>query len=218
MFGDVGHGGILLVVGILACLLADTDLFKGALKPMRDSRYLILLLGVFSFFCGFMYNDMMALPLEVFGPSCYTVPHENAFGNHVEKSFTPKPDCVYKAGLDHSWYEAENELVYFNSMKMKISVILGVAQMSLGIFLKAMNSIYFKKPIDFLFEFIPQITLLTVLFGYMCLLIIVKWITPWPDTSQAPSIIGFMIKMFLGVGAVEGTPLIGDVAFNTALN
>jgi V-type H+-transporting ATPase subunit a len=42
-----------------------------------------------------------------------------------------------------------------NSLKMKISVILGVLQMSLGIFMKALNAIYFKNHLDFIFEFIP---------------------------------------------------------------
>ena len=61
-------------------------------------------------------------------------------------------------------------------MKMKISVILAIAQMSIGIFVKAVNAAYFKHWIEFFFEFLPQITLLWVLFGYMDLLIILKWL------------------------------------------
>jgi V-type H+-transporting ATPase subunit a len=38
---------------------------------------------------------------------------------------------------------------------MKIAVILGVLQMSLGVFMKALNSIYFKNSLDFLHEFLP---------------------------------------------------------------
>lgn len=47
--------------------------------------------------------------------------------------------------------------------------------MSLGIFMKGLNSIYFKQPLDFIFEFIPQILLLWFLFGWMDALIIAKW-------------------------------------------
>ena len=42
-----------------------------------------------------------------------------------------------------------------NSLKMKMAVIFGVAQMSLGIVLKGTNAIQRKNMIDFLFEFCP---------------------------------------------------------------
>jgi vacuolar-type H+-ATPase subunit I/STV1 len=38
---------------------------------------------------------------------------------------------------------------------MKLSVILGVAQMALGILMKAFNATHERKTIDFVFEFIP---------------------------------------------------------------
>jgi len=85
--------------------------------------------------------------------------------------------------------------------------------MSLGIFMKAFNALYFRRYIDFIFEFIPQIILLWALFGWMDVLIFVKWLTPWEvpslndnswfDSSQAPSIITIMIAMFLKGGAID---------------
>jgi V-type H+-transporting ATPase subunit a len=62
---------------------------------------------------------------------------------------------------------------------MKIAVILGVMQMSLGVIMKAFNALYFKRPLDFIFEFIPQIIVLNVLFGWMDVLIIAKWVYPF---------------------------------------
>jgi len=122
-----------------------------------------------------------------------------------EHSWIQKDDCVYNVGVDPAWYLADNELTFVNNMKMKMSVIFGVTQMCLGIFMKAFNSVHFRKPLDFLFEFLPQIILLSVLFGWMNLLIIVKWLTPWPtDASEkAPGIITIMIQMFLGFGKVD---------------
>ena len=64
-------------------------------------------------------------------------------------------------------------------MKMKIAVILGVLQMSMGICMKAFNAIHFRNKIDFFFEFLPQIILLNVIFGYMDILIIAKWVYPF---------------------------------------
>ena len=64
-------------------------------------------------------------------------------------------DCVYPIGVDPVWYLSKNELNFLNSLKMKLSVILGVMQMSLGVCMKALNSLYFKNKLDLLFEFVP---------------------------------------------------------------
>ena len=58
-------------------------------------------------------------------------------------------------GVDPAWYLAKNELNYLNSLKMKIAVILGVAQMLLGVILKGCNYLFSGKKIEFFFEFIP---------------------------------------------------------------
>jgi len=52
-------------------------------------------------------------------------------------------DGVYSFGLDPVWYEAKNELVFFNSFKMKIAVIFGIIQMIAGNLVKGANSLYF---------------------------------------------------------------------------
>jgi vacuolar-type H+-ATPase subunit I/STV1 len=55
-------------------------------------------------------------------------------------------------------------------------------QMSLGIFLSCLNYVHEKQPmksINIFFQFIPQIIFLWSIFGYMCVLIIVKWCTDW---------------------------------------
>ena len=91
-----------------------------------------------------------------------------------------------------------------NSLKMKIAVILGVAQMSLGVCLKAANNLYFRQYIDFFFEFLPQLIMLLALFGYMDLLIIIKWCTNYkPFDSGAPDIIATMIDFALKQGKTD---------------
>lgn len=62
---------------------------------------------------------------------------------------------------------------------MKLAVIIGVIHMTLGICVKAANSLYFKKKIDFWFEFVPQIVFMVILFGYMDFLIVFKWLKNW---------------------------------------
>ena len=101
-------------------------------------------MGVFATFCGVMYNDFMAIPMWFFG-SCYD----------AETLVKKDDDCVYPVGMDPAWYLAKNELTFINSLKMKMSVILGVVNMLLGVCLRGANAIYFRKPIDFFNEFIP---------------------------------------------------------------
>lgn len=76
-------------------------------------------MGLFSFYCGFIYNDFTSIPIYIFGPSCYV-------NDHVNHESALKQDCIYPVGADPSWYLGKNELTYMNSLKMKISVILGV--------------------------------------------------------------------------------------------
>ena len=82
----------------------------------------------------------MAIPIFAFD-SCYYVHEDSHHPGHKEAIL--KEDCVYPVCLDPIWYLAHNELTYMNSLKMKISVILGVMQMSLGVCMKAFNASYF---------------------------------------------------------------------------
>ena len=84
---------------------------------------------------------------------------------------------------------------------MKISVIIAVIHMTLGVFVKASNSLFYRKYLDFFFEFLPQLIFLIALFGYMDFLIIFKWLQFWPDSGEnAPSIITTMINLPLKFG------------------
>jgi len=86
---------------------------------------------------------------------------------------------VYPFGLDPAWKVSSNELLFFNSFKMKLSVILGIIQMFIGTCLKGVNAIYFKEKYDFMFEFIPMVLFASSLFVYMIVLIFMKWSIDW---------------------------------------
>lgn len=80
--------------------------------------------------------------------------------------------------------------------------------MCLGILMKGFNSFYFSKPLDFIFEFIPQILFMLVTFGYMSAAIIIKWVQNWGDGSGAPSIVSIFIN--LGEATPQNGILWGD--------
>ena len=198
MFGDIGHGSLILILSIWLCLKKD-EILKTMpdFKMLVKTRYFFLMCGFFAFFNGWIYDDFFATPLGIFG-TCY----ENKMGDNGKMIAERKGDCVYPIGLDPKWYAATNELAFLNSFKMKMSVIIGVLQMILGLFLKGMNGIFFADYIDFFFEFIPQLIFMCLLFGYMCLMIYIKWGTDWSDdTSKAPSIISQLLLIFLNMGS-----------------
>jgi len=88
-------------------------------------------MGVCAFYCGFIYNEFMSLPWNIFGSCFKNVDDPNEPG----KTELIK-GCIYPIGFDPKWYIATNELNFFNSFKMKFSVIFGVTQIAFGILLK----------------------------------------------------------------------------------
>jgi V-type H+-transporting ATPase subunit a len=212
MFGDIGHGFLLLLFGIYLCVQKDEILrSKSLLSHAVRARYLLLLMGIFSFYCGWMYNDFLSMSFPAFGASCYT--------NNHDGSTKQTGNCVYPFGLDPKWNVASNELTFINSLKMKLSVILGIFQMCMGIFLKGMNAVYFGSTLDFVFEFIPQLVFMLSLFGYMIFMIFLKWATDWTGrTSAAPSLVTQLMNIFLKLGDVQGKPLWGDGSLQLTIN
>jgi len=83
MFGDIGHGAVFLVTGIILCLTCDVLRRKApGMEPILGMRYIFLMMGLFAFYCGLIYNDFMAIPLWLF-ESCYDItdanqPHHNS--------------------------------------------------------------------------------------------------------------------------------------------
>ena len=213
MFGDIGHGSLLLIL-TLYIFYKKNYLYNSdsILKPLISFRYFMLIMGIFSLFCGIIYNDFMGIPLSLFN-SCY----ENDMIN--KNIVVQKPGCVYPLGIDPKWAVAHNDLTFSNSFKMKWSVIIGVFQMLVGIMLRGLNNIYFKDKLSFFFEFIPYMIFFLLLFVYMIVLIYIKWLTNYSlDTSKAPSIITILMNLALKFGSVDGKPVWGTVAQEQLIN
>lgn len=72
MFGDVMHGAILTVFGIYLCMSKRE---KGTLAhTLAKARYIFLMNGLFSFYCGLIYNDFTSLPVLISKKSCWSEP------------------------------------------------------------------------------------------------------------------------------------------------
>ena len=213
MFGDIGHGLILLVITLYLFYLANNlnnnninildSNDDSMLKSFVQYRYFFLLCSIFAIFCGFMYNEFFAIPLNLFG-TCYTSEKNGEL--ILEKIKGEK--CVYPIGLDPSWIGSNNELTFSNSLKMKLSIIVGVLHMMLGIFIRGINNLNKKNMIAFYFEFIPQFLFMGLMFGYLITMIYYKWGTDYDNnTDDAPSLLSIMINMAIKLGEIDGEPL-----------
>jgi len=218
MYGDIGHG---LMLTVFAALLIMFERQMES-KPLNEivgmifgGRYLLFGMGVMATYVGLLYNDMFGLSTEIFntGYTWNPLPTTNPTTGHLEGNIgmqqptnlrlpNIKPAVSTRFGIDAAWAETENKLEFYNSVKMKCAVIIGIAQMTLGIIISLTNHLYFKDMKAVYFRFIPEITFLMCTFGYMALMIIAKWCITWDNTNLAPSLLEAMTNFFLAPGVI----------------
>ena len=92
-------------------------------------------MGFFAIFNGLIYNEFFAIPLEIFGSSCYSdevqvlSTKNTTLTNYViDKYGYPKIEshCVYPFGFDPKWFISDQLLSYTNNFKMKLAVIFAI--------------------------------------------------------------------------------------------
>ncbi|UXI18633.1 hypothetical protein NH340_JMT04576 [Sarcoptes scabiei] len=208
MFGDAGHGLLMALFGAWMVLkernLQTQKSTNEIWLMFFNGRYMILLMGLFSIYTGLIYNDIFSKSINLFGSSWAV---KNISKNSLITLDPKYHKSPYLFGIDPVWQLASNKILFLNSYKMKLSVILGVAQMFFGVILSYFNHRFFAKQLNVLCEFIPQIIFLLSIFGYMNLLIFVKWMKyDHTKSAEAPSILINMINMFLMKYADESQP------------
>ena len=181
MFGDAGHG-LLLLAAAIYFILNEKELGSKPMNEMLEmpfgGRYVLFLMGFFALYTGFIYNEVFGMPLNLYGGTrwhyaenetmaggwreCYKPEFDTASATAFDDSQMYEgcnlpPKAPYPVGMDPIWKFSNGGLIYFNSLKMKMSVVFGVAQMVFGIILKATNDIKHKRPLDLWCEFVPQV-------------------------------------------------------------
>ncbi|XP_032954708.1 V-type proton ATPase 116 kDa subunit a 4 isoform X2 [Rhinolophus ferrumequinum] len=211
---DCGHGTVMLLAALwmvlnerrLLAQKTDNEIWN----TFFNGRYLILLMGIFSIYTGMIYNDCFSKAFNIFGSSWSVQPmFRNGTWNMkvIETNpllqLDPAVPGVYSGnpypfGIDPIWNLASNKLTFLNSYKMKMSVILGIVQMAFGVILSLFNHIYFRKTLNIILQFIPEMIFMLCLFGYLVFMIIFKWCHFDVHVSQkAPSILIHFINMFM---------------------
>ena len=191
MYGDIGHGTILFLAGLYLCFSFDKNTrYSEMMGGMYTARFMITMMGFMGVYAGLIYNDYFSLGLNLF-KSRYDFPVNEDTGEIEDGDAAVQTDgdgnsanygsgeSIYPFGLDPVWHVSSNELLFFNSFKMKTSVIIGIIQMLFGTCLKGMNAIYFAEKLDFFFEVLPMLAFSCSLFAYMIVLIVMKWSINW---------------------------------------
>ncbi|XP_025214172.1 V-type proton ATPase 116 kDa subunit a isoform X2 [Theropithecus gelada] len=223
MFGDVGHGLLMFLFALAMVLAENRPAVKAAQNEIWQTffrgRYLLLLMGLFSIYTGFIYNECFSRATSIF-PSGWSVAAmanqsgwSDAFlAQHAMLTLDPNVTGVflgpYPFGIDPVWSLAANHLSFLNSFKMKMSVILGVVHMAFGVVLGIFNHVHFGQRHRLLLETLPELTFLLGLFGYLVFLVIYKWLcVSAASAASAPSILIHFINMFLFSHSPTNRPL-----------
>jgi len=209
MFGDFGHGFLMLLFALFL-VLNEKALAKQPQNEMFAmafaGRYCILLMSLYSMFTGSIYNEFFSMPMTLFGSSRWECSVSGAILPDIDRrdcasfggSLVLSKDGPYPFGLDPIWHGTKTELPYLNSMKMKMSILIGVAQMNMGIVMSLFNNQFFHDKLSTICEFIPQMLFLNGLFGYLCFLMVYKWIS-----GSIADLYHVMIYMFLSPGSMD---------------
>ncbi|CAD7941089.1 unnamed protein product [Amoebophrya sp. A120] len=193
MYGDVGHGTLMFLFALWCCFNAGS--LQYSQPGLYSARFMLLLMSIFAVYAGLLYNDFVSLGMNLFGTKWATDaketdPIQNYYPLYdVKNEGGPGP---VPFGIDPAWAGAQNELLFMNSLKMKMAVLFGVSQMLVGVFLKWSNAIYEKSVVDFCCECIPMLMFMLSFFGYMDFMIMYKWVTP---LDNPPSLINSLISM-----------------------
>uniref|UniRef100_A0ACD5XJK3 Uncharacterized protein n=1 Tax=Avena sativa TaxID=4498 RepID=A0ACD5XJK3_AVESA len=193
MFGDWGHG-ICLLLATLYLIIREKKFASQKLgdimEMMFGGRYIIMMMALFSIYTGFIYNEFFSVPFELFAKSAYACRDPSCGDATTEGLIKVRP--TYPFGVDPVWHGSRSELPFLNSLKMKMSILLGVSQMNLGIMMSYFNAKFFRNNVNIFYQFIPQLLFLNSLFGYLSMLIIIKWCT-----GSKADLYHVMIYMFL---------------------
>ena len=205
MFGDMGHGFLMV------CAAAAMIYWEKPLKKVRDElfgmafygRYIMLMMGIFSLYTGLIYNDVFSKSLTIF-PSAWKwdFPEGWKEGDVVLASL--KGDYRFPFGLDWMWHGTENDLLFSNSFKMKLSILMGWCHMTYSLGLSYINARHFRTPIDIWGVFLPGMIFFQSIFGYLVFTIIYKWCVNWYAIGKSPpGLLNMLIYMFLQPGTIE---------------
>ena len=154
MFGDVGHA-VIMLLGSVLMIMAERPIARSRASESElfgmvfAARYILLLMGLFSLYAGLIYNDIFSKSVGLFS-SMFNFDPSTGLASKASESY------VYPFGIDPLWNHASNNLNFTNAIKMKLSIVIAVLHMNLGICLGGLNFILESDWTGLCCRFVPQ--------------------------------------------------------------
>ncbi|KAG9257438.1 V-type ATPase, V0 complex, 116kDa subunit family [Emericellopsis atlantica] len=205
MFGDFGHAIIMLSAAI-AMIYWEKPLKKVTFELFAMifyGRYIALVMALFSVFTGLIYNDVFSKSMTLF-PSAWEWKKPDNWKEGMSLTAELNDHGYrYPFGMDFAWHGSDNDLLFSNSYKMKMSIILGWCHMTYSLCFSYINARHFKKPIDIWGNFVPGMIFFQSIFGYLVICILYKWSVNWEEAGASPpGLLNMLIYMFLQPGTL----------------
>jgi V-type H+-transporting ATPase subunit a len=111
MFGDIGHAIVLICFGGYLVIAEKKFMGKKGSSEIFNiffaGRYIILLMGIFSMYTGFVYNDIFSKSMNIFGSS-WSVNMSKLQALELEEQMNLNPSFDYGGtpyfiGMDPIW-------------------------------------------------------------------------------------------------------------------
>ncbi|KAK5956409.1 H(+)-transporting V0 sector ATPase subunit a [Knufia fluminis] len=202
MFGDFGHG-VLMFMAAFAMIYWEKPLSRSKQDELFSmafyGRYIMLMMGTYSMFTGLIYNDVFSKGFTAF-ESAWEFPEEG----RPEVTAHLKGSYRYPFGIDWAWHGSDNDLLFSNSFKMKLSILMGWCHMTYALMFSLINARHFKSKVDIWGNFVPGLLFFQSIFGYLTFTIVYKWSVDWyAEGRNPPSLLNMLIQMFLSPGTVN---------------
>lgn len=95
-------------------------------------------MSIFSIYTGLLYNEFFSIPTSIFGASQWACATDHKLVDRAAMEFDKKlcpsafttglgqtHSAPFPIGIDPAWHGTRTELTFLNSIKMKLSIILG---------------------------------------------------------------------------------------------
>jgi len=218
MFGDAGHGTIMLLTALFMIIREKSLESKREESEIFNiffgGRYILFLMSISSIYTGLIYNDIFSISVNLFGSHYstkgidFTASKEQPLVMAASYMLDPKDPIAYSNtsypfGLDPVWQTASNKIGFTNTFKMKISLIFGVIHMTFGVLQSLWNHLARRHYAHIFLEFLPRLIFLLFVFGYLVTMIFIKWVMfganlPDPFSEHcAPNLLITFINMML---------------------
>jgi len=144
MFGDIGHGLILLIAGLIIYSIKDKiDVDSDLIRYLINGSTLYIICGVSSILCGLLFGEFLGYKIDIFNFNLI---------------------LPYPFNISFPFRPLDNPIAM-----LKLSILIGAVHVSSGIILNLANKILNKEYIKAVIEPIPWICMyIGIIYNVFC--------------------------------------------------